>query len=118
MIQYYGTCNGTNPFNASIATAQTALTWMSGNVSGLIKADGFCSDDVNLTSSRSYIDDMNVQLGEFIGLMNCISITPQCQRYDVMIAIVYNSNDYPHALLCSLMEDGICTAMLTSLFAS
>jgi hypothetical protein len=80
MIQYYDSCNGTNPFNASISVAQSALSWMSGNVTELVSESGYCANDTNLLSSRFYIDDMYQQLGSFIDKMNCSSITPQYQR--------------------------------------
>lgn len=95
LLAYYSSCNGTDPFAADLALAQTAANALASNVSAALASNGSCSGDVHLLQSQTYIADMQSQVSGIGASLACPSLTQQ---------------------LHSLVDDGLCNSLFEGLF--
>jgi hypothetical protein len=80
LVSHYSSCSGSNPFNADISSAQSAILMLSGNITEQLSSSGNCPNEPNLINSQVYINDMHTQLGLIKDGLNCSSISPQYDR--------------------------------------
>ena len=59
---YYGTCNGTNPFEESISSSYTALNDLNRSLTFLVSPGGLCENNPYLLSCYRPIYDMDSNL--------------------------------------------------------
>lgn len=91
---YYGTCNGTNPFDESLSSAYDAVNDLNSSITFLVQPGGLCENDPYLLACYPSIDDIYTNL-------TVISDGIQCQPIQNEWATIFNKSlcrDYYAAL--------------------
>jgi hypothetical protein len=91
---YYGTCNGTNPFDESLTSAYEAVNDLNASITFLVQPGGLCENNPYLLACYPSIDDIYSNL-------TFISDGIQCQPIQNEWATVFNKSlcrDYYSAL--------------------
>lgn len=97
---YYGTCNGTNPFDESISSSYAALNDLNTSIAILTRPGGLCEDNPYLLACYGPINDMYANLTIITENIECEPLQNEwgrvfnkamCHDYFISLYILFNT---------------------------